>query len=135
MEDKKAQGLCVRTYERIINMKEHKPKPLSYYSKKIQEYKELPHFLSELLLEMSTDYGMVTQKKIESEIKKAQFWMKHKDLGSEKPVSDKMLEAMYLLVDGGESNRIKLYLKALEKLMSCIRSHLRVLEAESRNQL
>lgn len=116
-------------------MTEHKPKPLSYYSQKIQEYKELPHFLSELLLEMSTDYGMVTQKKIESEIKKAKFWMEHKDLGSEKPVSDKMLEAMYLMVDGGESNRIKLYLKAIEKLMSCIRSHLRVLEAESRNQL
>lgn len=116
-------------------MTEHKPKPLSYYSNKIQEYKELPHFLSELLLEMSTDYGMVTQKRIESEIKKAGFWMEHKDFGSEKPVSDKMLEAMYLMVDGGESNRIKLYLKALEKLMSCIRSHLRVLEAELRNQL
>lgn len=116
-------------------MTEHKPKPLSYYSQKIQEYKELPHFLSELLLEMSTDYGMVTQKKIESEIKKAKFWMEHKDLGSEKPVSDKMLEAMYLMVDGGESNRIKLYLKALEKLMSCIRSHLRILETEARNQL
>lgn len=116
-------------------MSEHTPKSLSYYSKKIQEYKELPHYLSELQLEMSTDYGMVTQKKIESEIKKAQFWMEHKDIGSEKPVSDKMLEAMYLLVDGGESNRIKLYLKALEKLISCIRSHLRVLEAESRNTI
>lgn len=121
--------------KKFIRMIEHKPKPLSYYSKKIQEYKELPHFLSELLLEMSTDYGMVTQKKIESEIKKAKFWMENKDLGAEKPVSDKMLEAMYLMVDGGESNRIKLYLKAIEKLMSCIRSHLRVLEAESRNQL
>ena len=116
-------------------MKEHKPKPLSYYSQKIQEYKEFPHFLSDLLLEMSTDYGMVTQKKIESEIKKAQFWMEHKDLGSEKPVSDKMLEAMYLLVDGGESNRIKLYLKAIERLMSAIKSHIRTLETESRNQL
>lgn len=116
-------------------MTEHKPKPLSYYSQKIQEYKELPHFLSELLLEMSTDYGMVTQKKIESEIKKAQFWIDNKHLDSEKPTSDTMLEAMYLLVDGGESNRIKLYLKAIEKLMSCIRSHLRVLEAESRNSM
>lgn len=114
---------------------EHKTKPLSYYSQKIQEYKEHPHFLSELLLEMSTDYGMVTQKKIESEINKAKFWMEHKDLGSEKPVSDTMLEAMYLLVDGGESNRIKLYLKAIEKLMSAIKSHLRTLEHESRNQL
>ena len=116
-------------------MKEYKTHPLSYYSQKIQEYKELPHYLSELLIDMSTDYGMVTQKKIESEIKKAQFWIDNKHLDSEKPTSDTMLEAMYLLVDGGESNRVKLYLKALEKLMSCIRSHLRVLEAESRNSM
>ena len=115
-------------------MTEHKPKPLSYYSQKIQEYKDLPHQLSELLLEMSTDYGMVTQKKIESEIKKAQFWIDNKHLEEEKPVSDTMLEAMFLMVDGGESNRIKLYLKASEKLMSCIKSHLRILSEESKSQ-
>ena len=116
-------------------MKEYKTHPLSYYSQKIQEYKELPHYLSELLIDMSTDYGMVTQKKIESEIKKAQFWIDNKHLDSEKPTSDTMLEAMYLLVDGGESNRIKLYLKALERLMSAIKSHIRTLETELRNQL
>ena len=116
-------------------MKEYKTHPLSYYSQKIQEYKELPHYLSELLIDMSTDYGMVTQKKIESEIKKAQFWIDNKHLDSEKPTSDTMLEAMYLLVDGGESNRVKLYLKTLERLMSSVKAHLRILSEEAKSQL
>ena len=112
-----------------------KPKPLSYYSKKMIEYKELPHFLSELLVEMTSDYGNTTQKRIESDIEKAQFWIENKKIDSEKPLSDTMLEAMYLLKDGGKSNRIKLYLKALEKLMSSTKAHLRILSEEARNQM
>lgn len=111
-------------------------KPLSHYSKKMIEYKEQPHELSALLLVMASDYGAAMQDRIEMETKKAEFWIERKDIGAEKPVSDKTLEMLFLMEASGVGktlNRCILYLKGLEKLMSSVRTHLRILETEARN--
>lgn len=100
------------------------------------EYQEQPHQLSSLLLIMSADYGEAMQDRIEMETKKAEFWIEHKDIGAEKPVSDKTLEQLFLMEVTGVGKRLNnchLYLKGLEKLMSSVKTHLRTLETEVRN--
>lgn len=109
-------------------------KTLSYYSKKMIEFQELPHQLSILLIEMSADYGAALDGKMAMEVEKADFWIENKKIQQEKPVSDKTLEMMFLAMGSGKKlNNRDLYIKGLSSQMSAVKSHLRNLETEMRN--
>lgn len=111
-------------------------KSLSFYSKKMTEYQNQPHFLSSLLIEMSADYSKATSSKMKMVTEKSDFWLDNKDLKSEKPVSDKMIEMMFLKEGRGlELMRCELYLKAISKNMSSIQTMLATLRDEAKNQI
>lgn len=93
-----------------------------------------PHKLSTILLSMSADYGKATQDKMAFEVEKADFFIRHKRLGEDKPVSDKMLEMMFIQEKGNKLIKCDLYLKGLSSLMSAVKTHLRNLGEESKNQ-
>ena len=110
-------------------------KTLEYYSQKMREYESLPHQLSSLLLGMSADYGQAMNQKMELEMERAQFFVKHKGLSDEKPVSDKMLDMLFIRDGNGKKLlRCDIYIKGSSSMMSVIKSHLRNLTEESKNQ-
>lgn len=110
-------------------------KTLEHFAEKIIEYQSLPHNLSALLLEMSADYGTAIQEKMELEMKRADYFIQNKKLGSEKPVSDTMLQALFLRDgEGKKLLRCDLYLKALASMMSACKTHIRNLQTEANNQ-
>lgn len=111
-------------------------KTLKEYADMIQEYASLPAKLADLLVEMTHDYGEVCDSLIPVERVKMAFWLEHKKLESDKPVSDKTLEMMWIKDGQGElQRRMELYKKALEKMMSNLKAILREKEHEARNQV
>lgn len=107
---------------------------LKYYSKKMIEYKDYPHTLNELLLEMSHDYGQVSDETIPVRQKRMEFFIEHKKLDSKKPLSDTILEAMWMRDgDGQLEERQKLYLRGLEKIMSNVKAFIRQKQTEMYN--
>ena len=98
----------------------------------------MPSELVEILIEMTVDYAEVCDMLLPLERAKTDFWLKHKKLTSEKPVSDKTLEMMWLSVEdekvnGAIQKRAEIYKKALEKIMSSVKAIIRQKEVEARN--
>jgi len=68
-------------------------------------------------------------------MKEAQFAVEMKDIESEKPKSDAYVASLWKVSeDGHDHMRVKQTLKALEKLMSNIRTSIRRAENEAYNQ-
>lgn len=119
-------------------MKERKKiKSLRKYSEELQE--ATPSQLSDILTEMTVDYAEVCDMLLPLERAKMNFWLEHKNLQSDKPISDKTLEMMWMSekdekVNGILQKRMEIYKKALEKMTSNVKAILREKEHESRNQ-
>lgn len=110
-------------------------KTLTQYSEEIQKRASAPHELSELLIDMSVDFAKANNQKIYYAVSKAKFITENKGLETEKPLSDKAVESKYLTTkEGIECRKNEIYIKALTSLMSNIKSALRNLENEARNQ-
>lgn len=108
---------------------------LKWYSEEIQRRSDDPHGLSGLLVKMSVDFASAANSKIKLSVARADFFMKHKKAESEKPLSDRTVESMYLLTpEGVEHKKNDIYLKALTTLMSNLKSALRNAESEAKNQ-
>lgn len=113
-------------------------KTLEHYAKKMNEYENLPHNLSALQLDMSADLGRASQEKMELETKRADYFIENKKLGSEKPVSDTMLEMMFLRDSEGDGQKLlrcNTYVKSLSKMITSCQSHLNILKSEAANQM
>jgi hypothetical protein len=97
---------------------------------KIQNPATTPGELSEVLMHLSADYAHKTADLTTVFGKKADEWQKmRKKRGSDKQ-ADKAWDAT---LEGRLETSLRLELKACEKLMSAIKSHLRVKETEARN--
>lgn len=113
------------------------------YSKLIHENKQNPVFLSELAEQMSADYMACAEQMKDVQLVKPHEWvdikkskMKKTDDGWEgKPLSDKMTEMIWRSTKVGKQDvRLQYEMKALEKALASIKSHIYVLNQESRNQ-
>lgn len=112
-------------------------KTLKEYADRIQS--ATPGQLSDLLVEMVHDFGEVSDGLIPVERAKMEFWLEHKKLESDKPVSDKTLDMMWMgapgEVNGMIERRMDMYKKALVSMMSAVKAILRNKEMEARNSL
>jgi len=110
-------------------------KTLSYYAEEIQKRASAPSGLSDLLIEMSADFGTANNNKIILSLKKAEFFINNKGLETEKPLSDAAVNSKFLMTpDGIQFKKNEIYVKALTSLMSNIKAALRSLENEARAQ-
>jgi len=107
-------------------------KELKKYAEEISTAQ--PTQLVNILIEMTADYGEVCDSMIPIERAKMEYWLKEKQLDSDKPVSDTTLRMMWIRDgDGGLERRAELYKKCLEKMMSNVKAILREKENEARN--
>lgn len=111
-------------------------KSLNQYSKEIQTAQ--PSQLVSILTEMTVDYAGVCDMLLPLKTAKMNFWLENKKLTSEKPVSDKTLEMMWLgkedeKLNGILQERAEMYKKCLEKMMSNLKAILREKETEAKN--
>lgn len=117
-------------------MEERKQKTLKQYADELS--KANPGELASLLWEMTADYAEVCDMLLPLERAKMDFWITNKKLESDKPVSDKTLDMMWLAekgdLNGYIQKRAEIYKKCLEKLMSNLKAILRQKENEARNQ-
>jgi hypothetical protein len=110
-------------------------KNLKYYGDKIYDFKDMPQQLANTLVEMTKDYGELIDEQLPLERRRMDFFIEHKGLDKEKPISDKMLDALWMKNgDGVLERRMSMYKKGLEKMMSNLKAILREKEQESRNQ-
>jgi hypothetical protein len=90
-----------------------------------------PGELSEILMHLSADYAHKTTDFTTVLMKKAKAWPKLRGRKESDKQADKAWDAT---LEGRLETSLRLELKSLEKLMSAIKSHLRVKETEARNQ-
>ena len=115
-------------------MVEMKKIDLEEYGRKIWKYKNNPRKLDELNLELTAFFGYYSEQMINLDIQEAQFWKANKHLESDKPLSDTIIKSLWRITPAGESHlHADRYTKALEKMMSSIKSSLRRAEIEARN--
>jgi hypothetical protein len=98
--------------------------------KKIQDSSTSPGELSEVLMHLSADYAHKTMELTEVLGEKATAWPRLREDRESDKQADKAWEAS---IQGRLETSLRLELKSLEKLMSAIKSHLRVKETEARN--
>lgn len=111
-------------------------KTLEQFATEITEKIKMPHALSTLQLEMATEYASIATIQKDLRIKKAAFWMQRKQFVGEKRKSDKEIELEWYATEEGEKDlRATIEEKALTKLMSACKAHLRILTEEARNQM
>jgi len=111
-------------------------KELKKYAEEIS--KAQPTQLVNILIEMTADYGEVCDLLLPVRHAKSKFWLEHKKIDSDKPLSDTTLGMMWMAEDDEKLNgliqeRMELYEKALSRMMSNVKSILREKENEARN--
>jgi len=108
-------------------------KSLTEYATLVQENKNNPSFLSDLHLELAAKYAFLSETAKDIVVEKAEFW--NMKFAGEKPLSDTHIETKWNQTETGKKElRLKYELKALEKLMSAIKSSIVVSSVEAKNQ-
>ena len=108
-------------------------KTIKEYADLIMEYKTSPPHLADIMLEMSAKYGMMSEIAKDLQLEKAEFETNIKFKG-DKPLSDRAVESQWLMTEGGKKEiRLKYELRALEKMMSAIKSSSVISSQEARN--
>lgn len=116
---------------------------LSELAQKVYNARSLPGELAELHITLASMYSTESEKMMEIQLKKADYWQRKEyvivdttvpNLKREKPLSDTALEMMWLQTDEGKKEiKLKYALRSLEKLMSAVKSSLVNATIESRN--
>lgn len=97
---------------------------------KLQDPATSPGELSKILLILSAEYSRKTEDLTGILGKKATAWPRLREDAKSDKQADKAWDAG---IEGRLETSLKLELKSLEKLMSAIKSHLRIKETEARN--
>lgn len=98
---------------------------------KLQNPATTPGELSEILMHLSADCAHKTTDFAHVLAKKATAWQALRAAHESDKQADRAWDAT---LEGRLETSLRLELKSLEKLMSAIKSHLRVKETEARNQ-
>lgn len=108
---------------------------LKKYGREILLAKNNPKKLDNINITLTGWFCYFSEQLIELEIGEAKFWGEHKHLESDKPTSDTTIKALWRITPmGADHLRAEMYCKSIEKTMSSLKSSLRRLEVESRNQ-
>jgi len=106
-------------------------KTLKQYSEEIQQYKEAPDLLANLLVEMSSQYAFQVEEHTILKLKKVKFeddakfyyTEEKRRIKRDKPLSDKATSTKWLLtVDGITEYHLKKEIQTLEKLMKSLQT-------------
>lgn len=89
-----------------------------------------PHEIAEERVRLAGEYARDTEKMIEILQSKAVLWAQLRANVKSDKAADRAWEAMPL---GLEEMKLRLLMKASEKMMSALKSQLEVLEGEARN--
>jgi hypothetical protein len=87
--------------------------------------------LSAILMFLSADYSRKTDEFVQVLGRKAEVWALLRKRAESDKQADKAWEAT---INGRLETSLRLELKSLEKLMSALKTHLRVRETEAKNQ-
>lgn len=99
-------------------------KKLSEYHKEIKTFINSPHELAEINTHAAAEYSWYCEQMIKIKLQKAQEWEELKNCG-DKPLSDETTEMKWRKTEAGILEvKIKYAMKALEKLMTAIKSQL-----------
>jgi hypothetical protein len=98
---------------------------------KIQDPQTPPAELTIILMELAADYSRKTDEFIQVLGRKAEVWAQLRERVESDKQADKAWEAT---INGRLETSLRLELKSLEKLMSALKTHLRVRETEAKNQ-
>jgi tagatose-1,6-bisphosphate aldolase non-catalytic subunit AgaZ/GatZ len=103
------------------------------YEQILEELKQSPNpgDLSEMLQWLSAEYGFCATQMEAIQIKKPDTWLELKKTSKSDAETDRKWE---LSEDGRNEIGYRWRLKGIEKVMSAIKTRIRVLEGESRNQ-
>lgn len=94
----------------------------------------MPTKLVDVLVLMTQDYSELCDDLLPIERKKMDFFVENKKIYSEKPLSDKVVDAMWMSKGNGVLEaRMSMYKKALERIMSNVKAILREKEVQARN--
>lgn len=108
-------------------------KTLKFYAQTIEENKDNPGLLVELGEQLSADYMFCADALIPIKLKKAVEWVGIKR-SEEKPLSDTLTDMLWAQTkDGADEIRLKYRMKALEKALASIKSHIFVLNNQAKN--
>lgn len=120
----------MKTYEEIL--KSHSYRTLQYYSDSLEKFKDIPPKLSDLLVEMTSDYGSVSDMLIPIKEEETKYWLKTKQADSK--LSNNTIQMMWNGEEGGSLQyRMELYQKSLDKLMSNLKAILYEKRQEAKN--
>jgi hypothetical protein len=107
-------------------------KTLTQFAEEIYKHKNNPSVLAELHIELATKFAYLSEIMKDLQIKKAMFWQIKFE--PEKPLSDTYIEAKWRVEEEGQKElKLKYEMKALEKLMSAIKSSIVVNSLEAKN--
>lgn len=129
---------------------------LTELAQKVYNARSLPGELAELHITLASMYSTESEKMMEVQLKKADYWQikdfeeaetlvkentpqgtickGYEHLKREKPLSDKQVEMMWLQTEEGKKEiKLKYTLRSLEKLMSAVKSSLVNVTIEARN--
>lgn len=113
-------------------------KTLEEFANLIHENMESPGVLSYLQVEMSADYAYLAAILRPIKEDKGTEWIAIKmgSIEGQKPHSDKMTEMLWRQTEKGRQEYgIEMKMKALEKMMTAIKSNTYIANAEARNQM
>ena len=106
---------------------------LTEYASKVLAHKNDPHTLADLQIELAVKYAFISEIFKDLQLEKAMFETNVKFAG-EKPLSDTAVESKWKITEGGSKEiKAKYELRAIEKLLSAIKSSIVVSSNEARN--
>lgn len=108
---------------------------LEKYGRDIWIAKNNPKKIDSINTELLGWYAYYSEQMVNLDRAEAQFWKENKHLESDKPLSDTMIKALWRITPQGDNHlTADRYCKTLEKMMSSLKSSLRRMEVEARNQ-
>lgn len=107
-------------------------KTLQEYAQLVREYKNSPHELANLHIEIAAKFAFLADIAKELQLERAAFW--EQKFKGDKPLSDTYLETKWRLTEGGQKEiKMKYELKALQNLMGAIKTSSVVNSIEAKN--
>lgn len=120
----------MKTYEEVLQS--HNYRSLEYYAKNLENYANIPPKLADLLIEMTSDYGSVSDMLIPIKQEETKYWLKMKE--SDKKLSNNTIQMMWSAEEGGALQfRMDMYQKGLDKMMSNLKAILYEKRKEAEN--
>lgn len=109
-------------------------KSLTQLAKEVHDAMSQPHQLADIYIYCSAEFAYYSDKMKEVKIQKPEVWLKIKESGEEKDISDKKADMLFAQTEIGKLEIEYTYtLRGLEKIMSSIKQSSYLNNQEIRN--